>query len=630
MNQNFHPDMPINDFLNAALQQLHFDTETIEKAILSANQQEIKNVLHMKQLSLEVLVLVFKARVASAIWPILHPEPKLSTPRTFSANGSITPDMREKYFFVDPSPQNNTLLLPNILKGGWILLHGPRASGKTTRVFKLFDQLQPQYMMLYVTCQMAPDLTTSEAFFGTIMFQIRAALQLPPKLENETFADDFLKLCYTWISEYGKRMVLAIDEFDRLYEMAPTQECTTVLSVFRSLRDTAALRQHGVQSVIAIGTFSILFATGNSGSPFNVSEAIAAPFFSLQDTASLFQQFIKERGRAVPNEVVWDVHQRTSGHPGLVCLCGRALDQKVAEISYSSWLKYATFTLPRELVFYQNTQRMIQDLQQPHFADARHLLTLLVASGMEPLDPGNELASTKVLVALGYARYVDTKKIALMSPLVGHLAMEHVLLVDKRRPPSKPFPMKDGIDIPSMICGAVSAFSCETLELSKTFSFKTHPGIKGHPNYHQQQIVMPCEAVYHAELYSVIQSWKPSNVFLFTNVNVPMENEKDKRCDLSLWCGNYKSYVIELMAHDTQDEIKRHIEKTIVYKKQLDADESYMINFTTVLPDQDYPYLPGQEGVRTIYVWHDLAFAAWRVWWIKDGNWVSQAVVLEH
>jgi predicted AAA+ superfamily ATPase len=56
-------------------------------------------------------------------------------------NSAIPNAARSLYYFIDHK-ERNVKLLEMIEKGEFIALHGPRASGKTTRMFQIQEQLQ--------------------------------------------------------------------------------------------------------------------------------------------------------------------------------------------------------------------------------------------------------------------------------------------------------------------------------------------------------------------------------------------------------------------------------------------------------------------------------------------------------
>ena len=84
--------------------------------------------------------------------------------RTWTVNGAITPEKRSSYFYTDVKKQNEELLLPGIERGSYIMLHAPRASGKSTRMEAAVEQLQGtgQYEVLTTSFQSGVDFETKE------------------------------------------------------------------------------------------------------------------------------------------------------------------------------------------------------------------------------------------------------------------------------------------------------------------------------------------------------------------------------------------------------------------------------------------------------------------------------------
>ena len=63
--------------------------------------------------------------------------------RKWDTNGAIRKVQRAGVYFVDPLALSEPLL-NNIRKGKFIALHGARATGKTTRVFRVMEQLEEE------------------------------------------------------------------------------------------------------------------------------------------------------------------------------------------------------------------------------------------------------------------------------------------------------------------------------------------------------------------------------------------------------------------------------------------------------------------------------------------------------
>lgn len=67
--------------------------------------------------------------------------------RKFTVNGALLADDNVHYK-VDFGPQNEEILVPRVHKGAYVMLYGPRASGKTTRINTLMEQLKERYVFL--------------------------------------------------------------------------------------------------------------------------------------------------------------------------------------------------------------------------------------------------------------------------------------------------------------------------------------------------------------------------------------------------------------------------------------------------------------------------------------------------
>ena len=72
-------------------------------------------------------------------------EPKRSKwdSRKWDTNGAIRKVQRAGVYFVDPLALSGPLL-NNIRKGEFMALYGARATGKTTRVFRVMEQLEEE------------------------------------------------------------------------------------------------------------------------------------------------------------------------------------------------------------------------------------------------------------------------------------------------------------------------------------------------------------------------------------------------------------------------------------------------------------------------------------------------------
>lgn len=76
------------------------------------------------------------------------PAPPLGK-RKFTINGAITDLTRGAYFFDDPAPVNESKLLPSVRGGAYVMLYGPRAAGKSTRMLRACEQLGHDFFVMW-------------------------------------------------------------------------------------------------------------------------------------------------------------------------------------------------------------------------------------------------------------------------------------------------------------------------------------------------------------------------------------------------------------------------------------------------------------------------------------------------
>ncbi|RUS12685.1 hypothetical protein BC938DRAFT_478566, partial [Jimgerdemannia flammicorona] len=90
-------------------------------------------------------------------------------------------------------------------------------------------------------------------------------------------------------------------------------------------------QRYAVHSIVACGTFSIqhLNSTNVRLSPFNIAESLTNPYFSAQQTHHLFDEFAQQEEITIDHRIVDDIYSNTNGHPGLICLCGRAIAENL-------------------------------------------------------------------------------------------------------------------------------------------------------------------------------------------------------------------------------------------------------------------------------------------------------------
>ncbi len=107
------------------------------------------------------------------------------------------------------------------------------------------------------------------------------------------------------------RVVLLLDEFSCLYE-GDNNVRNDCLQALRGLKHD---RKHVVQCVIAAGTLSIVYLNPStpSVSPFNVTDFIQSPYFTIDETRRLFREFANDLNFSIDDAIVEDVWVKSNG-----------------------------------------------------------------------------------------------------------------------------------------------------------------------------------------------------------------------------------------------------------------------------------------------------------------------------
>eukprot|EP01128_Nolandella_sp_AFSM9_P007604 TRINITY_DN421_c0_g1_i5.p1 TRINITY_DN421_c0_g1~~TRINITY_DN421_c0_g1_i5.p1 ORF type:complete len:618 (+),score=132.83 TRINITY_DN421_c0_g1_i5:76-1929(+) len=541
-----------------------------------------------------------------------------SKKQSWTVNGAITADSREIYYYLDPALGNEELLLPHVREGNYVMLYGARASGKTTRAFRAMEQLQ-DYCCLMVSFQTGIDFDSKKEFwtsFGDSLRRNNKHIDLP-RLESSR---DFGELLQTQNSSLFSNLpvVLFIDEFDKLYR-APDEVADSILDVLRGIKQERAA--YCLQSVVAIGPFSILELTGRSSSPFNVREAVQAPYFTLEEVKELFNIYEEKKGFELDQRIVEDIFTRTAGHAGLVSRCGKAIDETLREdrstVTYDEWLRYATFKLSTAVRRYPTLTKLIHTLQKTdeQLKAARELLyhRFLPNKHSVELYDSTERRLASFLASEGALRHVTEEEYEIPSPLIRSILSQEVVKEMEGLPvPTEPVPFTpDGaLRVLPLLKTVVSHFNKLLLQSSVRESFKICQlaGLNGE--------YVPQEAVYQSEMERVLASWLPSSASVIPQYHTGGRS----RCDLVLIPSPKHRLVLELVASSTIQDIEEHFSRALAYANVIGAPHCWVVHFTVKEESENfvYPYPSQDSGVQVMHIHHNLEFSTVTFKYVDD------------
>jgi len=148
-----------------------------------------------------------------------------------------------------------------------------------------------------------------KAFWVSLGSAIRQALH-KPDMELPCTQADFLSAFDAKL--WNRNVVLLVDEFSELFGASDVIK-NSCLRAFREIRNNDKI--YAIQSIICAGSFGILRLnpTDSSISPFNISDSIQTPYFSIEETRTLFYEFAQDNSIIIDGNIVDDVWAKSNG-----------------------------------------------------------------------------------------------------------------------------------------------------------------------------------------------------------------------------------------------------------------------------------------------------------------------------
>ncbi|GBC02456.1 hypothetical protein RclHR1_04630012 [Rhizophagus clarus] len=293
-----------------------------------------------------------------------------SKKKKWDTNGVIRIIQREYVYFVNPLPLSESLI-EKIRSGDFTAIHGARASGKSTRVLSVIERLESKgFSCIYVTLE-AVNVDSKELFwisFGNSIIRNGHHLIKNRTIKTDSDFHDMFSI-NKWEAK-KTNVVIFVDEYDKL-ERANDDIKASFLETVRAIKTTK--EDYVIWSINAIGPFSILHLNSKkvTTSPFNVRDPYHNPNFTREQVQDLYEKFQKHERINIDQEIINDIHMRTNGHAGLVCLCGKAIETDLlkyldenSRLNFSVWLKYtAKNSLEAIILGYPTFKKLIDTLE---------------------------------------------------------------------------------------------------------------------------------------------------------------------------------------------------------------------------------------------------------------------------
>jgi hypothetical protein len=270
-----------------------------------------------------------------------------SSLKKFAVNGAVLPQEAGRYFLL---PLYTTALVDHMEAGRFVMLYGPLGSSKTSLAFQALVRVTYFYGSHYLVVDMqAITLTSTPTAFWRNLSTILSGEAEQQGLQLARFGDaDSFQAALLASKLRGARVVLMVDEFDMLDHATPGIK-DEFLGALRAIQQERV--RYAIQSVVAVGPFSTLFMDRASASPFSFDESVRVPFFTREQVHELLGQLAQAKLLALEEGIADDIYQYTSGHAGLVSVCGRELESNPQlrserrRVTLTAWKDYRTRSL---------------------------------------------------------------------------------------------------------------------------------------------------------------------------------------------------------------------------------------------------------------------------------------------
>ena len=291
--------------------------------------------------------------------------------KTWTTYGKLTADKREIYFCADQRLNVDKLIIPSVKQDSFVLLHGPRASGKSTLCDVATSRLSEEFTVLFVDFQRVRLNKGEDVFWESFGRELTRNYDFLPLVINQSdFIDTFTKKNWEKMSLISpdKPVVMIIDEFDKLYTFSDSSTQDSILSALRSIKQDK--NDYILKSFIGIGTFSILKLTG--GSLFAVRDTMQCPTLSKEQVESLFEEYANDRKKTIDPSVISDIYYRSDGHAGSISFLGKLIDEgqdicNENEITIGAWQNIvASRNFQNKLLRWVPMEKMIDTLSLPY------------------------------------------------------------------------------------------------------------------------------------------------------------------------------------------------------------------------------------------------------------------------
>ncbi|CAG8617115.1 4616_t:CDS:2, partial [Paraglomus occultum] len=286
--------------------------------------------------------------------------------KTFATANAASPDIN---FYIHPTDIVECMA-KSLLERKFVLLFGHRQSGKTTIAHSTVSYLQnisqniqvPGYEqtgfeVYYISFQSGIEFGSTPRFWWSLCATLMAKDNSRFKFEDASRSASsatFLSFFSKCPKSRQKPVILIIDEASMLYEIKDTPGgiVDQFIGTLRAIKDDVT--GCCLHSIALVGTESVrdvLTSRQVKGrsiySPFSEEGSYQSSRFSQNEVQDLLKQFVSVKKIELDvNEIANDIYELTSGHKGLVGICGNFIENTLLKcsrtVSFQDWNKNAT------------------------------------------------------------------------------------------------------------------------------------------------------------------------------------------------------------------------------------------------------------------------------------------------
>ena len=401
------------------------------------------------------------------------------------------------------------------------------------------------------------------------------------------------------------------------------------------------ITEHVLQCIIAAGTLSIVHLNPSTPSvpPFNVTDVIRSPYFTIDETKKLFREFAEDSDFLIDDAVAEDIWVKSNGlvvqldwcivpkylnsHPAMVCLCGHMIYRnwktlifhQSRTISYYSWQRFPAERLYEQISSYNRFISMIKSLSRPEASSSVDLLRSQFTGFLGNVTLTDEKAKkdADALTSEGVLLKLDPAVACyqMASPLVDGLIRNQLIPAIFPNAPSSPLPCQDtgDVNVLGILTESIKFFDKALILNASSCSYKK-PKVKIH-GLHGHNV--PRESVYDTELMRILANWlRKYQWSVHGQWHMENNSRRHTHSDIVLKNPDDQTIVLELLATGERSFVESHIRKTPEYATLLSANEAWVVHFTR---QEDYQLEPVWQtdvelsnGINVVHFAHDLGF----------------------